>query len=47
MGELGPGAGCDGPIAKVARDVRVRDGEGTPPVLVDFKAGFEDSAGAC
>jgi CO dehydrogenase maturation factor len=44
MGELGPGAGCDGPIAKVARDVRVRDGEGTPPVLVDFKAGFEDSA---
>lgn len=44
MGELGPGAGCDGPIAKVARDVRVRDGEGTPPLLVDFKAGFEDSA---
>lgn len=44
MGELGPGAGCDGPMAKVARDVRVRDGKETPPLLVDFKAGFEDSA---
>ncbi len=44
MGELGPGAGCDGPIAKIARDVRVRDGEGRPLLLVDFKAGFEDSA---
>lgn len=44
MGELGPGAGCDGPIAKVARDVRIREGQDTPPVLVDFKAGFEDSA---
>jgi CO dehydrogenase nickel-insertion accessory protein CooC1 len=44
MGELGPGAGCDGPIAKVARDVRVRGGESVPPLLVDFKAGFEDSA---
>jgi CO dehydrogenase nickel-insertion accessory protein CooC1 len=44
MGDLGPGAGCDGPIAKVARDVRVRDGNRTPPLLVDFKAGFEDSA---
>jgi CO dehydrogenase nickel-insertion accessory protein CooC1 len=44
MGDLGPGAGCDGPIAKVARDVSVRDGEEIPPLLVDFKAGFEDSA---
>jgi CO dehydrogenase nickel-insertion accessory protein CooC1 len=44
MGDLGPGAGCDGPIAKVARDVQVRDGNRTPPLLVDFKAGFEDSA---
>ena len=43
MGDLGPGAGCDGPIAKVARDVRVR-GDDDPPLLVDFKAGFEDSA---
>lgn len=44
MGALGPGAGCDGPIAKVARDVRVRIGTESPPLLVDFKAGFEDSA---
>jgi CO dehydrogenase maturation factor len=40
----GPGAGCDGPIAKIARDIRV-SGDGTTPVtLVDFKAGLEDSA---
>jgi CO dehydrogenase nickel-insertion accessory protein CooC1 len=44
MGELGPGAGCDGPIAKIARDVRVRCGEERPLLIVDFKAGFEDSA---
>lgn len=44
MGDLGPGAGCDGPIAKIARDVRVREGSDRPLLLVDFKAGFEDSA---
>jgi CO dehydrogenase maturation factor len=44
MGELGPGAGCDGPIAKIARDVRVRREGERPPMIVDFKAGFEDSA---
>jgi CO dehydrogenase nickel-insertion accessory protein CooC1 len=44
MGELGPGAGCDGPIAKIARDVRVRYEEKQPLLIVDFKAGFEDSA---
>jgi CO dehydrogenase maturation factor len=44
MGDLGPGAGCDGPIAKIARDLRVREDGGEPPLLVDFKAGFEDSA---
>lgn len=44
LGPLGPGAGCDGPIAKIARDLRV-DGMGPDDVvLVDFKAGFEDSA---
>ena len=44
IGDLGPGAGCDGPINKIARDLRIRT-EGTPPVtLVDFKAGFEDAA---
>ncbi len=44
LGELGPGAGCDGPVAKIARDVRVRDASGHPLFLADFKAGFEDSA---
>jgi CO dehydrogenase maturation factor len=44
MGGLGPGAGCDGPIAKIARDLRVRDDGGDLVTLVDFKAGFEDSA---
>lgn len=44
IGDLGPGAGCDGPIAKIARDFRLK-ADGSPPVtLVDFKAGFEDSA---
>jgi len=44
MGNLGPGAGCDGPIAKIARDLRVRNGEERPLMLLDFKAGIEDSA---
>jgi CO dehydrogenase nickel-insertion accessory protein CooC1 len=45
IGELGPGAGCDGPIAKIARDMQVRLPDGEAPVmLVDFKAGFEDTA---
>lgn len=44
MGHLGPGAGCDGPIAKIARDVRVWKNGNQPVLLVDFKAGFEDSA---
>ena len=44
IGDMGPGAGCDGPISKIARDFRIK-AEGTPGVtLVDFKAGFEDSA---
>jgi CO dehydrogenase maturation factor len=44
MGELGPGAGCDGPIAKIARDLRIREPEGGSVLLIDFKAGFEDPA---
>jgi CO dehydrogenase nickel-insertion accessory protein CooC1 len=44
MGSLGPGAGCDGPIAKIARDLVVRDFGSAPVTLVDFKAGFEDPA---
>jgi CO dehydrogenase nickel-insertion accessory protein CooC1 len=44
IGDQGPGAGCDGPISKIARDIRLSvDGEGAV-TLVDFKAGFEDSA---
>jgi CO dehydrogenase nickel-insertion accessory protein CooC1 len=44
IGDQGPGAGCDGPISKIARDLRiVAEGE-HPVTLVDFKAGFEDSA---
>jgi CO dehydrogenase nickel-insertion accessory protein CooC1 len=44
MGALGPGAGCDGPVAKIARDLVVEDLGPEHVVLVDFKAGFEDSA---
>ncbi len=44
MGALGPGAGCDGPIAKIVRDLVVEDLDPEHVVLVDFKAGFEDSA---
>jgi CO dehydrogenase nickel-insertion accessory protein CooC1 len=44
IGHMGPGAGCDGPIAKIARDVRVTDAADSVVSLVDFKAGFEDSA---
>jgi CO dehydrogenase maturation factor len=44
IGDQGPGAGCDGPISKIARDLKiVAEGE-LPVTLVDFKAGFEDSA---
>jgi CO dehydrogenase nickel-insertion accessory protein CooC1 len=44
LGGEGAGAGCDGPIAKIARDLRLR-GDAEPVVtLVDFKAGIEDSA---
>jgi CO dehydrogenase nickel-insertion accessory protein CooC1 len=44
MGDKGPGAGCDGPIAKIARDFRPVYQGMSPVTLVDFKAGFEDSA---
>jgi CO dehydrogenase maturation factor len=44
LGERGAGAGCDGPISKIARDLRLH-GDGEDPVtLVDFKAGLEDTA---
>jgi CO dehydrogenase nickel-insertion accessory protein CooC1 len=44
IADKGPGAGCDGPIAKIARDVRLHIGGKQPVTLLDFKAGFEDSA---
>lgn len=44
IGDQGPGAGCDGPIAKIARDLRVHMDDEEPVTLIDFKAGFEDSA---
>ncbi len=44
MGDKGPGAGCDGPIAKIARDFRPLFTGKAPVTLVDYKAGFEDSA---
>lgn len=44
IGDQGPGAGCDGPISKIARDLKItQDGEAFV-TLIDFKAGFEDSA---
>jgi CO dehydrogenase nickel-insertion accessory protein CooC1 len=44
LGSLGPGAGCDGPIAKIVRDLRLTGLGPDDVTLVDFKAGFEDSA---
>ena len=44
IGDMGPGAGCDGPINKIARDMKIEMPGVAPVTLVDFKAGFEDSA---
>jgi CO dehydrogenase maturation factor len=44
IGDQGPGAGCDGPVAKIARDVTIDGPPDKVVTLVDFKAGFEDSA---
>jgi CO dehydrogenase nickel-insertion accessory protein CooC1 len=44
IGDQGPGAGCDGPISKIARDLRLSEAGDSAVTLVDFKAGFEDSA---
>jgi CO dehydrogenase nickel-insertion accessory protein CooC1 len=44
IGEQGPGAGCDGPVSKIARDFRILVAHQSPVTLLDFKAGFEDSA---
>jgi CO dehydrogenase maturation factor len=44
IGDQGPGAGCDGPVSKIARDLRIHSREEPTVMLIDFKAGFEDSA---
>jgi CO dehydrogenase nickel-insertion accessory protein CooC1 len=44
LGAAGAGAGCDGPIGKIARDLAIRSRGGAGVTLVDFKAGFEDAA---
>lgn len=44
IGPLGPGAGCDGPMTKIARDFAFEPGGTAPVTLVDFKAGIEDAS---
>ncbi len=44
IAKYGPGAGCDGPISKIARDLVVHNQDVEPVLLIDFKAGFEDTA---
>lgn len=44
IGDQGPGSGCDGPVAKIARDLQIYVQGESPVTLVDFKAGFEDTA---
>jgi CO dehydrogenase nickel-insertion accessory protein CooC1 len=44
MGARGAGAGCDGPLAKIARDLKLREERDHLVTLIDFKAGFEDTA---
>lgn len=44
LSDFGVGAGCDGPMVKVARDVQVRKGNEPYLLLIDFKAGLEDSS---
>jgi CO dehydrogenase maturation factor len=44
IGGQGPGAGCDGPVSKIARDLRVHGNGRRMVTLIDFKAGLEDSA---
>ncbi len=44
IGDQGPGAGCDGPISKIARDFRIQMPGKTLVTLIEFKAGFEEIA---
>jgi CO dehydrogenase nickel-insertion accessory protein CooC1 len=41
---MGPGAGCDGPVAKIARDLCIVSATEDVVTLLDTKAGLEDSA---
>lgn len=42
IGDKGPGAGCDGPISKITRDLRIHGIGNKPVTLIDIKAGLED-----
>jgi CO dehydrogenase maturation factor len=44
IGDKGPGAGCDGPISKISRDLRITGFGDNPVTLIDLKAGLEDPA---
>ena len=44
IGPLGPGAGCDGPMTKIARDFALETDGPAPVTLLDFKAGIEDAS---
>jgi CO dehydrogenase nickel-insertion accessory protein CooC1 len=44
IGPLGPGAGCDGPMTKIARDFGLESPGPAPVTLLDFKAGIEDAS---
>ena len=44
IGPLGLGAGCDGPMTKIARDFAFETEGAAPVTLVDFKAGIEDAS---
>lgn len=42
--DFGVGAGCDGPLVKIARDLVVRRNGAPMTLLVDLKAGIEDTS---
>jgi len=44
IGDKGPGAGCDGPISKITRDLKISGIGDYPVTLIDLKAGLEDPA---
>jgi CO dehydrogenase nickel-insertion accessory protein CooC1 len=44
IGYRGKDWGCDGPIAKISRDLKINVRNEPSLTLIDFKAGFEDTA---